>query len=299
MSGVADGGDGTSARPRRSADEDAVRRAAGAVRERLEEGGATARPRLGVVLGSGLGGLEERFRDAVSVPAGEIPGWPEPRVSGHAGRVVMGELAGVPAVGLAGRAHLYEGHPPDVVALPARVLCRLGIDALFVSNAAGAVNREFRPGELMAVADHLNFMFRSPLAGPAAADEERWTDLSDAWDAELRAALRTTAEEQGVTLREGVYAGVLGPSYETPAEVRMLDRLGADAVGMSTVPEVLAARSLGVRCFGVSCLTNYAAGVAPGELSHDEVLETTERVAEDFQRLVLRTVERLEERGKL
>ncbi|MDP2496779.1 MAG: purine-nucleoside phosphorylase [Candidatus Palauibacterales bacterium] len=285
--------------PERAADGATVRRAAGAVRERVERAGRPVRPRLGVVLGSGLGGLEERFRDPVKVPAGEIPGWPEPRVSGHAGRVVVGDLAGVPAVGLAGRAHLYEGHPPDVVALPARVLCRLGIDVLFLSNAAGAVNRDFRPGELMAVADHLNFMFRSPLAGPAADDESRWPDLSDAWDPVLRGVVRETAAEEGVPLREGVYAAVLGPSYETPAEVRMLERLGADAVGMSTVPEVLAARSLGVRCVGVSCLTNYAAGVAHGELSHDEVLETTERVAEDFQRLVLRTVERLEERGEL
>lgn len=284
---------------RRAAGGETVRRAAGAVRERVEEAGGTVRPRLGVVLGSGLGGLEERFRHPVRVPAGEIPGWPESTVSGHAGRIVVGELAGVPAAGLAGRAHLYEGHPPDAVALPTRVLCRLGIEALFVSNAAGAVNRDFRPGELMAVADHLNLMFRSPLAGPAAGEESRRPDLSDAWDPALREAVREAAGEEGVTLREGVYAGVLGPSYETPAEVRMLERLGADAVGMSTVPEVLAARALGVRCFGVSCLTNYAAGVARGELSHDEVLETTERVADDFQRLVLRSVERLEERGEL
>lgn len=283
---------------------DDVARAAAALRERIAGAGREPRPRLGVVLGSGLGGLEERFEDAVRVPVSEIPGWPEPRVSGHGGRVVAGDLAGVPAVGLSGRVHLYEGHPPAAVALPARALSRLGIDALFLSNAAGAINRAFRPGELMAVADHLNLTFRSPPVGPAGGGEEGEDAPpeaagADVWDPELRAVLRETAAREGIRLHEGVYAGVLGPSYETPAEVRMLERFGADAVGMSTVPEALAARALGVPCFGVSCITNYAAGVAAGSLSHEEVLETTRRAADDFRRLVVRTVGRLASGGWL
>ena len=247
-------------------------------------------PPVALVLGSGLGGLAERFEDVRRLGYEEIPGWPGSGVEGHAGELLSGRLAGVPALGLSGRAHLYEGHDPARVVLPVRTLARAGVRALLLSNAAGAVNPRFAPGELMLVADHLDLTWRSPLAGPLLEGEDRWPDLHACYDPDLRAVVRREARELGVPLREGVYAAMLGPSYETPAEIAMLRRFGADAVGMSTVPEVLAARASGVRCVAVSCLTNFAAGVTAEPLSHDEVLETTERVADEFQELMARSV---------
>jgi len=247
-------------------------------------------PRVAIVLGSGLGGLADRIGDAVRVPCAEIPGWPASGVEGHAGQVVAGRLGGVPVLGLAGRAHLYEGHAPSSVVLPVRVAARLGARTLFVSNAAGAVNPLFEPGDLMLISDHINLMGRSPLAGPPEPGEPRWPDVAGGYDPGLRDAVRETARAERIGLREGVYAGMLGPSYETPAEIDMLRRLGADAVGMSTVPEVIAARALGIGCVGVSCLTNCAAGVSPGPLRHEEVLETAREAAETFERLVLRSL---------
>lgn len=264
-------------------------RAAEALADRL--GGLE--PRVAVILGSGLGGLAGRFEDAVRVPCAELPGWPAPGVEGHAGQVVAGRLEGIPVLGLAGRPHLYEGHAPEVVALPVRVLARLGVRVLFLSNAAGAVNPRFAPGELMLIADHVNLMGRSVLAGPVREGEARWPDLAGCWDPELGRAMRQAAREGGIPLREGVYAGMLGPSYETPAEIAMLRRLGADAVGMSTVPEAVVARAAGIRCVGVSCLTNRAAGVGTEPLRHEEVLETGRRVAATFQRLVTGSLEAL------
>lgn len=278
--------------PPRGADH---RPAAAKLRGRLEG----LEPELGLVLGSGLGGLAERFEGAVEVPYAELPGWPPVGVAGHGGRAVAGRLAGVPAVALAGRAHLYEGHPADVLAVPVRALAELGVRALFVSNAAGGVNRHFRPGDLMLIADHVNLMWRNPLIGPSREGEARWPDMYGAYDPELRSTVREAARATGVRLREGVYAGLLGPSYETPAEVRALARLGVDAVGMSTVPEVVVARARGIRVFGVSCITNHAAGISPAPLTHAEVLETTERVGERFCRLVEVAVERLGRAGAL
>ena len=264
-------------------------RAAEAVRGWLDG----RRPGVAVVLGSGLGGLAERFEEARRLPYGEIPGWPAGTVEGHAGELVSGRLGGVQVLGQAGRAHLYEGHAPGHLALPVRVMARLGVEVLLLSNAAGVVNRRFSPGELMLVADHLNLTFRSPLRGPAGEGEDRWPDLHECYDPDLRQAIRSEARERGIGLREGVYAAMLGPSYETPAEVRMLRRFGADAVGMSTVPAALAARAAGVRCAAVSCLTNYAAGVTAEPLSHEEVLETTDRVADAFQGLMEGAVRRI------
>lgn len=279
-----------------SADGDArVGAAAGRVREALDG----RRPRIAIVLGSGLGGLAGRFEDAVEVPYEDIPGWPPSGVVGHAGSLVAGRLGEVEALGLAGRVHLYEGHPPARVVFGVRVLGRLGIHALFVSNAAGAVNRAWLPGELMLIADHINLMFRSPLAGPVREGESRFPDMSAPYDPTLRALVREAALEAGVRLHEGVYCGLLGPSYETPAEIRMLERIGADAVGMSTVPEVIAARARGIRCVGVSCLTNFAAGVTPEPLDHEEVLRTGERVAEAFQGLVADSVARFAAAGEI
>ncbi|MDT8435472.1 MAG: purine-nucleoside phosphorylase [Gemmatimonadota bacterium] len=254
------------------------------------------RPRIGIVLGSGLGGLAERFTDAVTVPYALVPGFAATSVQGHAGQVVLGTLDGVPAVALRGRAHMYEGHPAWASAFPVRALHALGIRALFLSNAAGTVNPSYAPGELMAIRDHLNLTGRNPLVGPVVPGDARFPDMTAVWDPELLAVLREAAEESEVRLHEGVYAGLLGPSFETPSEIRMLERLGADAVGMSTVAEAITARALGVPCFGVSCLTNYGAGIGATPLDHAEVMEVTERVADRFQALVLAAVRRADRR---
>lgn len=249
-------------------------------------------PRIGVILGSGLGGLADRFEGGHEIPYEEIPGFPSVGVEGHAGVLRTGRLGGVACAALRGRAHLYEGHQAHHAALPVRALARLGVRALFVSNAAGAVNRSFAPGDLMLIVDHLNLMGRDPLSGPGLDETLAVGDLGRPYDPELCDAVRGAAIEAGVALREGVYAANLGPSFETPAEVRMAERLGADAVGMSTVPEVITARAFDVRCFGVSCMTNYAAGISPVPLSHEEVIETTERVKGRFQDLVLAALAR-------
>ena len=268
---------------------DLTARAEQAARFVLERVPGTS-PRIGLVLGSGLGGLADRFEAAEAIPYSELPGFPEPAVVGHAGVLVLGTLAGVPAVAMRGRAHLYEGHPAREATFPIRVLAALGIQGLFLSNAAGAINPEFRPGDLMAIRDHINLMGQNPLVGNVVPGDPRFPDLSAAWDPELRQVLHEASQSTGATLREGVYAAVLGPSFETPAEIRMLERLGADAVGMSTVPELITARARGIRCFGVSCLTNYAAGISSQPLDHQEVIETTERVADQFQDLVMAAV---------
>jgi purine-nucleoside phosphorylase len=265
---------------------DRARRSAAAIRDAAPG----FSPRIGLVLGSGLGDLAARFEGALSVPYQEIEGFPEAGVAGHSGELVLGRLGGVACVALRGRAHLYEGYPAWRATFPVRVLADLGIQALFLSNAAGAIHPDFVPGDLMAIRDHLNLTGTNPLLGPSLPGEPRFPDMTEAWDAELRGALREASERTGVPLHEGVYAGLLGPSFETPAEIRMLSTLGADAVGMSTVPEVIVGRARGLRCFGVSCLTNYAAGLGGSELDHEEVLSTTERVMRDFQELVTAAV---------
>lgn len=241
---------------------------------------------IGIILGSGLGGLAKTIADAVRIPFTEIPGFPEATVEGHDGAVIVGTLGGRHVAALSGRFHMYEGHPASLAAFPVRVFRALGAQELFVSNAAGGISSRLAVGDLMMICDHLNLMGANPLVGPLQEGEMRFPDMTDAYDPGLRRALRTTAEKLGVTLREGVYAGLLGPSYETPAEVKMLRLLGADAVGMSTVPEVIVARALGMRVAGVSCITNAAAGVTGAALSHAEVLETTARVSAAFEALV-------------
>ncbi len=271
---------------------DRVARAADALTRRLRERFGAEGPVCAITMGSGLGGLAGRIDAAVEVPYSEIPEWPAPTVQGHAGRVVLGTLGEIPVIGLSGRVHLYEGGPPSRVAFYVRVLGRLGVTRLFLSNAAGAIRDGMRPGELMLIRDHLNLTGRSPLFGPVVGDEMRFPDMSAAYDPALSDIVRRTAGEQGVTLHEGVYAAVHGPAYETPAEIRMLRALGADAVGMSTVPEVIAARAVGIRCVAVSCLTNFAAGVTDAPLDHAEVLEVTRAVEEGFQALVASSVRR-------
>ncbi len=256
--------------------------AAEAIRARLGQ----RTPRLAIVLGSGLGSLADRLEDAVRISYGDIPGFETPSVEGHKGELVAGRLAGKDVLAQSGRFHLYEGHNANTTALPVRAFAELGVETLIVTNAAGGIRRTFRPGTLMLIADQLNLSFRNPLFGPVRAGEERFPDMSATYDPVLRDLARSVARDLGVSLEEGVYAGLIGPSYETPAEIRMLERLGADAVGMSTVLEVIAARANGIRCLGISTITNFAAGISPVALSHAEVMETAAEVGRVLGNLV-------------
>ncbi len=248
---------------------------------------AEVAPRVGLILGSGLGAFAETLADAAVVPYTDIPGWPVATVQGHAGRLVLGRCGSLPVAVMQGRVHLYEGYAPWQVAFPTRVLRLLGCRALVVTNAAGAIRPEFTPGELMLITDHLNLQGANPCAGPnLEALGPRFFDMTHAYHPPYLEAARMAAFERELTLREGVYAGLLGPSYETPAEIRMLRTLGADAVGMSTVPEVIAANHAGMRVVGISCLTNMAAGVLERPLDHEEVMQTAARVRDDLIGLV-------------
>jgi purine-nucleoside phosphorylase len=223
----------------------------------------------------------------VVIPYAELPHFPHSSVPGHAGRLVLGQVAGEPVVAMQGRVHAYEGYTPAEVSFPARVLCALGIRTLVVTNAAGTVNLSFQPGDLMIITDHINLSGYNPLTGPN--DDRlgpRFPDMSAAYPLALRTLLRESARRVGVELKEGVYVCLAGPSYETPAEIRMLRALGVDAVGMSTVPEVIAATHMGVRVAGVSCITNLAAGIGEKPLTHEEVAETADRVKDVFARLL-------------
>ena len=244
-------------------------------------------PRVGFVLGSGLGGLADEVQEAVELPYAEIPGWPVSTAMGHAGVLVLGVLGGVPVAVMRGRAHLYEGIGAECVVFGVRVLGHLGIRSLVLTNAAGAVNTSYAPGSLVLVADHLNFQGTSPLVGPNDAElGPRFPDVSDAYDPELRAAARAAGSRLGIELEEGVYAGWLGPQFETPAEIRFLRTAGADLVGMSTVPEVIAARHMGIRCLAVSVVTNMAAGVLEQRIEHEAVLAIGAQAAGSLTALV-------------
>jgi purine-nucleoside phosphorylase len=252
-----------------------VQEATAAVRKRL----GPLKPRVAIILGSGLGFLADEVKNPIRIPYSQIPGFPEPGVEGHRGELVAGTLQGVPVIVQAGRFHLYEGHSAEVAGLPTRVFAELGVEILIVTNAAGGVRRTFPGGTLMLIADHINLMSRNPLTGPSVPGEQRFPIMHEPYDEELRKVARTVAREAGIRLEEGVYAGLLGPSYETPTEVRMLEKLGADAVGMSTVPEVIVARSRGMRCLGFSSITNPGAGISAQPLSHEEVLEASKEIA--------------------
>jgi purine-nucleoside phosphorylase len=244
--------------------DDAVRR----IREATE-----LEPQVGVVLGSGLGGLADELGDRVEVPYEEIPGWPVSTAVGHAGLLVVGTIDGVHVAALKGRAHLYEGVPADRAVFGVRVLARLGVRTLVVTNAAGAINQGFRPGQLVLISDHVNLLGTSPLVGPN--DDTlgpRFPDMSEAYDPDLRARAHEAAAEIGIELGEGVYGAWLGPQFETPAEIRFMRAVGCDLAGMSTVPEVIAARHQALRCLGISVVTNMAAGVVEGRLDHEAVL---------------------------
>ncbi len=255
-----------------------------------------ARPTLALVLGSGLGALADTFEAASVVPYEEIEGMPRSSVPGHAGRLVFGRFEGVEAVAMQGRVHLYEGFSPLDVVFGVRLMRRLGAEVLLVTNAAGGIAERLEVGSLMRIEDHLNLTGRNPLVGPEEPGlGERFVDMTEAYDRRLGALAESVAEEQGVELHRGVYAGLLGPSYETPAEIRMLRTLGADAVGMSTVLEVIAARQMGMRVLGISCITNRAAGLSETPLSHEEVADVAARVEERFGRLVRGVARRLGE----
>ena len=256
-----------------------------AVRRIREE--SDLQPRVGVVLGSGLGGLVDALDGRVEIPYSEIPGWPVSTAVGHAGLLVLGSLEDAPVVVMQGRAHLYEGIGADRVVFGVRVLGRLGVRSLVVTNAAGAINADFTPGQLVLISDHVNLQGVSPLVGPN--DDglgPRFPDMSDAYDPEFRRLAHEAARRLGLELGDGVYAAWLGPQFETPAEIRFLRAVGGDLAGMSTVPEVIAARHMGIRCLGISVVTNMAAGVLPEKIDHTLVLEVGARAAGSLTALV-------------
>jgi purine-nucleoside phosphorylase len=263
--------------------------AAKAIRDRI----GSERPAVGLILGSGLAGLIDRFDDVRRVSYADVPGFPVPTVIGHPGVLAAGSLGGRPAVALAGRFHVYEGHDATLASFPVRVLTALGADVLFVSNAAGGIRRTFRPGDLMVIGDHVNLTGQNPLFGTVEPGDVRFPDMSEPYDVELRQALHRAGKRAGVPLVDGVYGWALGPSYETPAEVRMFERFGVDAVGMSTVPEVIAARASGMRVAGVSCVTNLACGITTAPVHHEDVLSVTRDVAGRFEAVVREWVREL------
>ncbi len=269
--------------------------------DRLQEAAAFVRgrigdraPTVGLILGSGLGGFAERLEDAERIEYGDIPHFPVSSVVGHAGRLVVGSLNGVTCVAMQGRTHYYEGKSAQLISFPARVLITLGANTLIITNAAGGVNASFEPGTLMLITDHLNLLPENPLRG--VNDDRlgpRFPDMTTAYAPELHEVARAAAAELEVDLAEGVYASLTGPTYETPAEVRMLRTLGADATGMSTVPEVIVANHMGAKVLGISCITNKAAGMSDQPLSHDEVTETATRVRSTFESLLAGILGRL------
>jgi len=251
-------------------------------------------PEIGLILGSGLGVLGDELEDAVTIPYEDIPHFPVSTVEGHAGELLIGNLQGRSVMLMKGRFHMYEGYEPERTALPVRVMKALGVKSLLVTNAAGGINLNFAAGNLMLISDHINLTGKNPLIGPNDNSlGVRFPDMSEAYSKRLREIARNTATELGFALQEGVYVGLLGPNYETPAEIRMLRTLGADAVGMSTVSEVIVARHAGIEVLGISCISNAAAGILDQPLSHEEVMETTERVKGQFMSLVLSVIPKM------
>lgn len=252
------------------------------------------RPEVGIILGSGLGSIAEGMEDSMTLPYSEIPHFRGTSIEGHAGKMILGKMKGIPVVFLQGRFHCYEGYPMEDVVFPTRMLCGLGIHTLILTNAAGAINSQFKPGDLMLIHDHINLMGDNPLKGPNVAElGPRFPDLSEAYSQACLETLKKTAAELEILVHQGVYVGVLGPNYETPAEIKMLRMLGADAVGMSTVPESITANHAGVRVAGISCMTNLAAGISPIKLSHQEVIETSKIGVSKIGKLLSAAIPRL------
>ena len=246
-----------------------------------------AEPEFGMILGSGLGDFADTLENRLVIPFSEIPDFPAATVPGHVGAFVFGTKHGRSIVCLQGRIHYYEGHPMSLLSMPVRMMAKLGVKLLVLTNAAGGVNKDYRPGDLMLITDHINFSGGNPLIGPHEPEfGPRFPDVSDLYSSALRLKIKLAAVEAGIGLRQGVYMMFSGPSYETPAEIRMARILGADAVGMSTVPEAIVAAQCGIKCLGISCITNLAAGVSPNKLSHQEVMETAAMAHDHFHSLV-------------
>jgi purine-nucleoside phosphorylase len=241
---------------------------------------------LGIVLGSGFNGVLKRIHAEAEIPFEDVPGFPKTSVPGHDGKVVLGQLGGLEIVALAGRPHYYEGHSLEAVTLGVRVLAKLGVETVLITNAAGALNPQFRVGDLMMLTDHINFMGVNPLRGDATSGGSGFVDLTHAYDQKLQALLRRASRQIKLPLRQGVYLAVSGPNYETPAEISAFRRLGADAVGMSTVPEVIVARQEGLRVAGLSCITNLGTGIGGMPVDHREVLKTGDRASRQASRLL-------------
>jgi len=249
---------------------------------------------VGLILGSGLGVLAEDIENKVKIKYEEIPNFPVSTVEGHAGQLVIGKLEGKNVVAMQGRFHYYEGYSMQEITIPVRVMKLLGINNMIVTNAAGGINRNFDPGDFMIITDHLNLMGDNPLIGENYNEfGPRFPDMSNAYNKELREIAEKTARKEGLTIRNGVYAGMSGPSFETPTEIRKLRKDGADAVGMSTVPEVIVANHMDIDVLGISCITNMAAGILPQPLTHEEVIEITEKVKPEFQKLVRETLKNI------
>lgn len=243
-------------------------------------------PEIGMILGSGLGDIADEI-DGVKIPFADIPNFANSSVKGHKGQLVIGELCGKKVMAMQGRFHFYEGYPMQKIVFPLKIMKKLGVEKLLVTNAAGGVNKEFTPGDLMIIKDHINFMGTNPLVGKNEEElGERFPDMSEAYNQDLRKIAEEKANNLNIKIQEGVYVAGTGPSYETPAEIRMFRTLGADAVGMSTVPEVIAANYLGIKVLGISCITNMAAGILNQPLNHQEVIETANKVKKDFSLLV-------------
>jgi len=256
----------------------------------------TLRPRIGLVLGSGLGGFADSLSDSTRVPYSEIPSFPQSTAIGHAGRMVIGKAGGVPVAAMQGRVHPYEGYSAQQVTFPIRVFGRMGVRAVILTNAAGGINLGYSQGALVLIRDHINLQGSNPLVG--SNDDRfgpRFPDLTRAYSREYRAIAREEGQKLGITLHEGVYAAMLGPSYESPAEIEFLRRIGADLVGMSTVAEVITARHMGINVLAISCVTNMAAGILDQPLSHEEVMETGERVKTTFESLLRAVLPRMAE----
>ena len=248
---------------------------------------ASESPTIGLILGSGLGVLADEIKDRTVIPYEDIPHFPKSTVEGHVGQLVIGKLGNKTVVAMQGRFHFYEGYSLKEVTFPVRVMKNLGVEKLIVTNAAGGVNTTYTPGDLMLINDHINLMGTNPLIGSNAHEYgPRFPDMSEAYNKDLRKLAKEVAQSQGFTFKEGVYVGLTGPSYETPAEIRYLRAIGVDAVGMSTVPEVIVANHSGIKVLGISCITNMAAGILEVKLSHDEVMETAEAIKERFLSLV-------------
>jgi purine-nucleoside phosphorylase len=255
---------------------------------------ATEEVRVALVLGSGLGAFADELEGASAIPYSEIPGFARPTVEGHAGRLVVGRVGGVGVAAMQGRFHFYEGYALEEVTFPVRVLALAGASSLVLTNAAGGLNNSFEQGSLVLISDHLNLMGTNPLLGPNDARfGPRFPDMTEVYDREYQEAAVAEAHAMGIELRRGIYAALSGPSYETPAEIRMLRLLGADAVGMSTVPEAIVARQMGLRVLGISCITNMAAGMLDEPINHEEVIETGARVRETFAELLRRVIPKL------